>query len=398
MRSKYYLSAVLSMVLVSCSSDYTSAPLEETDLEPAPLVFEAGYNRARTRADITGAAAATALGNYFRVYGVKHVGTATRTVFPNYTVEYDGTDGAGAALSTSTNTRGWEYVGLNNYPSQTLHYWDFAASDFVFQAWSPTSGNALVSVTSPTTLTISAPTLSDLSQFYLADLRKIRKTDTGSENVYGGVVVFNFRNMSAKVRLGIYETIPGYHVSAVTFRSPHNYFATSNSHALLEGSFNGNAEATGGIFHATYSATDARAQLATDPANATSNYHDFGTFDQGIIGTEHANPTWAGGTGAYSHVLPNEDHAQDMTICVDFTLTANDGSDDVLYVKGATVTVPASYMVWHPNYAYTYLFKITQDINGTTGDEGNDPKKLYPITFDAIVKEDVEAGAVERDL
>jgi hypothetical protein len=55
-------------------------------------------------------------------------------------------------------------------------------------------------------------------------------------------------------------------------------------------------------------------------------------------------------------------------------------------------------MVWHPNYAYTYLFHITQDVNGTTGEEGVDPDKLYPITFDAKVAEYIEMPAVEVEL
>jgi hypothetical protein len=55
-------------------------------------------------------------------------------------------------------------------------------------------------------------------------------------------------------------------------------------------------------------------------------------------------------------------------------------------------------MVWHPNHAYTYLFKITKDVSGTTGDEGVDPEKLYPITFDAVVQEEVEVTPVEYEL
>ena len=48
------------------------------------------------------------------------------------------------------------------------------------------------------------------------------------------------------------------------------------------------------------------------------------------------------------------------------------------------------YVQWKSNFAYTYLFKISDKTNGTTGAvDGNgdptDPEGLKPITFDAIV-------------
>ena len=373
---------------------------EKNTVEPVAITFGAGSNRVHTRADLVGDAAAAALSNYFHVYGVKNIGSTVKNVYPNYVVAYNGTDGAGAAHSTSSNSQGWEYVGLLSYPSQTLHYWDYSADSFVFQAWAPTIGNATVTVDSPTSLTITAPTSLDLAQLYVADLVEITKSSTGTTNTYGGCVTFNFRNMSTKVRLGIYETVPGYSVSEITFRSAGAHFANSNSNALLDGTFNGADPATGGTYHVTYNATTGRAELenlVTVPG-ALADFHDFGTFSQGVIGTESSSPTWAGGSSAYRSVLPNEDHAAPMTLYIDFTLTATDGSNDVLYVKGASATVPQSYMVWHPNYAYTYLFKITKDVNGTTGDEGVDPAKLYPITFDAVVKEEVEVTSVEHEL
>ena len=373
--------------------------IEHTTVEPVAITFGAGSNRVHTRADLIGDAAAAALSNYFHVYGIKTVGGAEKTVYPDYVVEYNGTDGAGAAHSTASNSHGWEYVGLLSYPSQVLHYWDFSADNFVFQAWSPTTGNASVTVDSPRSLTISAPTLQDLSQLYVADLVDVARGATGSVNTFGGVVTFSFRNMSTKVRLGIYETVPGYAVSDVTFRSAGGHFASSNSNAMLDGTFGAADLTTGGTYHVTYSATTGRPELDNTAAVTTlADYYDFGSFDQGPIGIESTAPTWAGGSSAYRSVLPNEDHAGPMTLYVDFTLTAIDGSNDVLYVKGASATVPQSFMVWHPNHAYTYLFKITKDVSGTTGDEGVDPEKLYPITFDAVVQEEVEVTPVEYEL
>lgn len=384
-----YLYAIAAIALSACSGDYSVDTRTIGGDEPVAIEFDAASNRAHTRADMAGAAAATALNNQFHVYGVKTVDGTDRTVYPNYVVEYDGTDGAGAANSTDSNTRGWEYVGLNNYPNQTLHYWDYSASNFMFQAWSHSTGNATVAVTGKNTLTITATSADELAKVYVADLVDIDKTVTPAAgiNVYGGIVTFTFRSMATRVRFGMYETISGYTVSKMTFRSPNGLFATSNSNALLEGSFNGQDSSAGGTYNVTYDATTKKAVVDNTAAGITARYYDFGTFSQDAIGINRSNPTWAGGTPIYQQVLPNEDHAGDMTLYVDFVLTAEDGSGDIIKVTGAHVTVPASKMIWHPNHAYTYLFRITKDVNGTTGDEGTDPEKLYPITFDAIVTE-----------
>lgn len=55
--------------------------------------------------------------------------------------------------------------------------------------------------------------------------------------------------------------------------------------------------------------------------------------------------------------------------------------------------VPEKYTNWEPNFAYTYIFKISDKTNGSTGGS-TDPAGLYPITFDAIVTE-TETGKQE---
>ncbi len=85
--------------------------------------------------------------------------------------------------------------------------------------------------------------------------------------------------------------------------------------------------------------------------------------------------------------------ATPLSIKCDYTLTSLDGID-VIQVSGATATIPADYTKWEPNKAYTYLFKITDNTNGTTGVEGTDPEGLFPITFAAAVVnvEDMQVG------
>ena len=65
-------------------------------------------------------------------------------------------------------------------------------------------------------------------------------------------------------------------------------------------------------------------------------------------------------------------------------MVANDGSGETIKVYGAKAIVPAKFAEWKSNYAYTYVFKISDKTNGKT-DLTKGPEGLYPITFDAVV-------------
>ena len=91
----------------------------------------------------------------------------------------------------------------------------------------------------------------------------------------------------------------------------------------------------------------------------------------------------------YFTVLPTPATTTPSAILIkcDYTLTSDDDSGETIHVKGATAAIPAAFSKWDVNTRYTYLFKISQNTNGTTGDPTNpdDPAGLYPITFDAVV-------------
>ena len=110
------------------------------------------------------------------------------------------------------------------------------------------------------------------------------------------------------------------------------------------------------------------------------------------LGTTSSAPTWVDGStdGDYTPIFPFEGNTNPLLLKLDFTLTADDGSPDVIHVRGARAVVPAQYVQWKSNFAYTYLFKISDKSNGTTGEvdangDPTDPEGLKPITFDAIV-------------
>ena len=79
-------------------------------------------------------------------------------------------------------------------------------------------------------------------------------------------------------------------------------------------------------------------------------------------------------------MLPNPNGSK-LNLKVDYTLVSRDGNGETIQVTGATATVPAEYAKWQPGYSYTYLFKISDNTNGTTGQVLG----LSPITLDAVV-------------
>ena len=145
-----------------------------------------------------------------------------------------------------------------------------------------------------------------------------------------------------------------------------------------------------------YDNTDATIENRPKLTNPAAGYlYNLKTgLGSGLVGTTLAttssNPTWDNG-GAYTPVFPFEANTNPLLLKLDFTLTADDGSPDVIQVKGARAIVPAQFVQWKSNFAYTYIFKISDKTNGTTGDvDANDdpitdPEGLKPITFDAIV-------------
>jgi hypothetical protein len=102
------------------------------------------------------------------------------------------------------------------------------------------------------------------------------------------------------------------------------------------------------------------------------------------LGRTLPTASYAGTAPYYKTMLPNEVGTV-LELRVDYTLVATDGSGETIKVYGAKAFVPAIYAAWKPNYAYTYVFKISDNTNGWTSQVTTDPQSLYPITFDAIV-------------
>ncbi len=411
-------------VLVSCTqSEYIG---ESMEIGKSNAIVFNGEARKLTRADLYGAAAADKLSNKFVVYGTKHTAAEDATsanddvVFSNFQVEW----AASTAGTTESNSSDWEYVGKQAYnaavSSQGIKYWDYSAEQgYTFYAFSssdisyPANASDKVVVNKVTSDALSGtPSLynkgyevivkdgADLSKLYFADRVPVAKAN------YGNTVCFTFRNVGTKVRVGFYETIPGYNVTidkfyiddaataAVTDFAAMNDAQTDGFYASLQNVKNASSTDAQILNVTYYDNTDATVENQPKATNPSLGYDYSLKLGAGVIGTTLSDnataPTWDKTSGAYTNVFPFEDNTNPLLIKLDFTLTADDGSGDEIKVRGARAIVPAEYVKWKSNFAYTYIFKISDKSNGTTGNvDGNgdptDPEGLKPITFDAIV-------------
>ena len=415
MKKKHlFLAAIGALALVSCADesyvgDNSPGTAMSQNTEGA-IRFDLS-TPATTRADQVGADAATTLQSQFIVYGTKHASEEAATaandavVFTNYVVEYD----ANSAGTHASNTHNWEYVGKTPYAaakvspavsSQGIKFWDYSAAQgytfYGIASKADIATNNKVTIeknTSGTTVydkgySVKLSSGADLSQLFVADRLPVAKTD------FNKPVTLKFRNFGARVRVGFYETIPGYKVkidqfyvdgdasAAVTTFGAMDVANTTNFAASLQ-NIKTSPTGTNKITVSYYNGTDGPENQAKLAAS-TVEYDYSLVLGTGIISdtelnTSSADPTWDN-DGNYTTVYPFEANSNPMLVKVDYTLTAEDGGGETIEVKGANVVVPTQYVQWKSNFAYTYLFKIAPNTNGMIGDV----QGLYPITFDAV--------------
>lgn len=402
---KFYfiLTAVASVALASCMNDEylgdspgTNKPTEEA------INFGGGFN-ALTRADISGSTAANMLNKEMKVYGVKQDRTTTtnyNTVFENYTVKYDDTK-----TGYDEYNNGWYYVGAVS--GQNIKYWDYSSADYHFVAGSPV--DKFTYATDGTTGDIKTATVTGLggrlkhdvsvasnaAAVYIADPKVMTKpTPAGTKY---GEVEFTFRSMQTKVRVGIYETIPGYKITSISFYNNATTPVASDYITLncaTDNYFQGGSNVEGIVTYKWDTPGYTFAYSTEDGKKPTQGkFWEGGQFTSGVPANTSAATNLYGSdtnmaTDGYFIVMPTPSAtvAAPLTLTCDYTLTALDGTTkETIIVKGATATIPSTYTKWAANTAYTYLFKISDNTNGSTGTPGTDPAGLYPITFDAVV-------------
>ena len=455
------LAAAVGMTITSCTSNEYVGEMESTAQTVNDGSIQFGLAaKGMTRADFVGATAAEMLGGMFVVEGTKGTeatdAPSSDVVFDNYLVGYT----ANTAGTTESDTHNWEYVGKQTgitgrlsgdtwtalhgsgtdvAKTQSIKYWDYSTSQYDFIAWSTGTCEAVsdaaadgkVKVTrinTGTTLatngfTLTAANVTDLKQCYFTDINTVLKAN------YGEPVTLTFKSMATKVRVALYETVPGYSVKDVYFytsdanpTAPTDLGAATSSNAKAATLFTmgGDQLPKSGSILVTYPhiGTDNnalkdynKAKVSVTAGSTEETTQTFGNLSKFVdkdhyeaagsiyLGRNITEATFAGESkdNYYTAVFPTS-AGKALTLRVDYTLVSTDGSGEEIHVYGAKAVVPATYTVWQPNYAYTYIFKISDNTNGWTSTVTTDPAGLFPITFDAVVAEATDATAEQKTI
>lgn len=465
--------ATALIALASCSdSEFVGENTPQTSqTEQGAIVFSSGVNTV-TRADHYGAAAATKLDSKFIVGGFKGTGVSTNKgaeppvlgtpstgiVFDNYQVAWT----ENTAGTTTTNTANWEYVDIafaapstlvnNQNVKQSIKYWDYSADQYDFIAYSTSNATittkqetdaddaaaatraiaanqVLVTPIDATNAATAAYKLSgkatQLEKCYIADLvTAYKETKNPAQPKFQDEIQFKFRALASKVRVALYETIPGYSVKSVKFyknattnlnsdtegdkvenaflftkggdgdEDVMNYFYTAGTCTVFFPTIGSNNidKSDYNKAHVSFAATSKETTKDFSILNYTTKEKLEKTGNQ-FLGRSSANATFAGAADNdyYQVAMPNENGTV-LELRIDYTLESVDGSGEEIHVYGATAFIPAIYAAWKSGYAYTYIFKISDNTNGWTNiadaaSNSVDPASLYPITFDAVVME-----------
>lgn len=425
--NKFFIAAASALALASCSSDDFLGEIQGNEQNGATSAINFGGDTGKITRATSGSAAAELLENNFVVVGFK--GSKTNEAnnetyaFDHYNVNFKD----GSAFSTESNRAGWEYVNQDmkvkgtepaaslaqgGASQQTIKYWDHSCASYDFIAFSMGKKYAASKYATPTAvnkadLKNAAYTLTGdvntLSECYISDMKTVE------EKGYGKTVSMSFRHPASKVRMALFETVPGYVISDVKFYDATN--TTPTTDGTLIGTFNNSGTLTvyfptTGIVnkdnkdynkaHVKFTASTAAGETATLSSKGFGDVK-YGNQDEGTIleGNKYlsqnaAKPSYCG--DGYQNVLPSEGAASAITLRIDYKLTSVDGSKETINVKGATATVPAEYTEWKSGFAYTYIFKISQDTNGSTGGSSTG---LTAISFNAVVVDDEANGFQE---
>ena len=465
MKKILFLAAAVTL-MASCADESFIGDATQSTVEGVnDGSIQFGLNlKSGTRADIYGGAAATLLGNNFYVTGTKGTepdDSPTKSlVFDNYLVHF----GLNTAGTTTSNTANWEYVGIDQAatPSklpedynrvklssttgaQTIKFWDYSADQYDFLAFSTgtfaaVSGSSTASTnigvtamnygaslaSSGIAYTFDLPSVDAIKNAFITDIKEVAKTSGG----YGKEVTLQFKNLGSKVRIALYETVPGYSIKDVKFyrvdgTNTDLSSATKYDESYLIGDNNNSFPTAGqikvyfphvGNTNASEADYDKAAATVVPKAVSFDKFKTFGALTDQLVAAERAEKKETspgvfaaeGGNVFLGRSLPNATFAGDedaafyetvfpvstpypLTLRVDYTLVPIDGATETIKVYGARAVVPSTYTKWLPNYAYTYIFKISDNSNGWTSTVTTDPAGLFPITFDAVVTEATDA-------
>ena len=292
---------------------------------------------------------------------------------------------------------------------------------------------------------------------------------------YGNDVPFEFKHINAKVKLAFYDAIEGYKVQLMDLipqdmaagtnkfalskttgivLNPANtyqsiYYDNETTHKYLKQTETANlvkyygqtqVSVTGidGTPTISVGQSDVNDSISTSlyfqPTNATGasvNGETQYIGESSSAATTSATtlyvlPNWDGSGSAYitpaSTVAGNISQSTGYTLHVSYMLIPEDGSAK-MKIYDARVYIPAEYCKWEAGKAYTYVFKITKNANGTTDPQNeidkftddddpstdeepyvdpSDPRvpddaALQPIVFDGLTVADYDETTVSPE-
>lgn len=337
--------------------------------------------------------------------------------------------------------KGSKYASNNEY--QYLRYWDNSAESTCFYAYVPYLNKGAVGATvsyvdgtakgdadntDKYVMTFPNGTIKhgydDVQAYeYMYASAKVKKAN------YGHDVQLEFKRLNAKVNIKFWEDIPGYSVHMIDLGNDVNgdYWTISAVPSIKEagqgtyGYRKGIIYTQNGVkiqfsdgvktgikqYAGTTSsdplafATPTAAQIGENRVDATASTTTYFAIPKGssaqVLTDDAAN---IGALEACDPALAETG----LTFHVSYELISTTG--EKITVKDATVHVPSDYCEWKENTRYTYIFKITTNSNGSTGDVTPDPTNpavptepaLYPIVFDNCTVEDWVEEDYEWDI
>lgn len=429
-----YLTFAAGLAVTSCTSDEIVDQASGTSPADKPISFVMNQKNI-TRADVK----LQETGHYnFGVFGYKST-DATNNIMANYLVGYNDADNKKGYYMTIDNqtTLGdlaetvngqsyWAYEKLgsadytyagtdgfytasqtaymSNVANQYLRYWDKEATSTSFYAYAPyINGTGTATYDNSTkVLTIPDGSIED-GYDDASKCEYMFAATTVNKSAYGNDVVLSFKRLNAKVNIKFYEVIEGYSVKIIDLGNGKNDVQAAA--AVMSGSTYSAGtyyQKSGFSINFTNITSPAVSQLTGTTANNTRPLVFAEPADDEIGTTKESA---SASTTTYYAIPKSNDTG--FTFHVSYILTSTTG--EKITVKNATVHVPADKCKWTANTAYTYIFKITKNSNGST-DPDQDPtidptdpkvddeKALYPIVFDGVKVEEWKTDESEYNV
>ena len=301
----------------------------------------------------------------FHVWGYKNMSYDNGTggygdrqeVFPGYQVNWS----ANSAATTTTNSKGWEYVGIAD---QTIKYWDWGAAAYRYFAVTGEStayvaygangtyGAAETYWTNGTYGAYEFSIAADASPGADAEATAAKRNatpyfsklwfSTGDPVTYpdkqfGKPVTLEFLKPYARVRFLFKYSTPreGFKLGVPSFKP------TDGSKKIARtGTVTVHYPTDGPEIKEWYTMVP-----NSDPDPDVNKALEAFTED---FDPDDDTKNYTASDNGWYWVLPN--NTQDS-----YTLTVKVNNNDRI------VTVPAQYMQWLPGYSYTYIFKVTEE-------------------------------------